>query len=43
MEIIKNVILGIYNAGAAVFLPLVFLVVGLFFRMKFADALRAGT
>ena len=42
MEILRNFILGIYNAGAAVFLPLVFLVTGIFFRMKATDALRAG-
>lgn len=42
MDIIQNIILGIYNAGAAVFLPLVFLLVGMFFRMKPTDALRAG-
>ena len=42
MEIVKEIILGIYNAGAAVFLPLVFFIVGLFFRMKPTNALRAG-
>ena len=42
MEFLENLILGIYNAGASVFLPLVFLIIGLFFRMKFTDALRAG-
>lgn len=42
MEVLKAIILGIYNAGAGVFLPLVFLVVGLFFRMKPGNALRAG-
>ena len=42
MEIITNIIMGIYGAGANVFLPVVFLFVGLFFRMKFSDALRAG-
>lgn len=42
MEVLKAIILGIYNAGAGVFLPLVFFVVGLFFRMKPGNALRAG-
>lgn len=42
LDILENIILGVYNAGATVFLPFVFLFVGLFFRMKFADALRAG-
>ena len=30
MEFLENLILGIYNAGASVFLPLVFLIIGLF-------------
>ena len=42
MEVLKAIILGIYNAGAGVILPLVFFVVGLFFRMKPGNALRAG-
>ena len=42
MKFITDIIMGIYGTGAAVFLPFVFLVVGLFFRMKFTDALRAG-
>lgn len=39
---IKEVVLAVYNSGAAVFLPLIFFLVGIFFRMKPADALRAG-
>lgn len=39
---IKDAILAVYSSGASVFLPVIFILVGLFFRMKFADALRAG-
>ena len=38
---IKDAILAVYSSGASVFLPVIFILVGLFFRMKFADALRA--